>query len=145
MTIESDVWPDNRTPGKEEIERMYKCAYYIDRTFLRPADVVEFGIDFVRLKEFGEVVMRKPINQLRQKAPGLWERMNKSQKTMFLYSYFTQGIKYLNKLVDNLEPLIGNCMSERHGLTSLLNTLNRKFPADLRDKIEDGFGKEWSL
>lgn len=124
---------------------MYKCAYYIDRNFFRPVDVADFGIDIVRLKEFGEVVMKKPLAQLRSKAPALWERMNKAQRTMFLYSYLTQGLKYLNSMLDRLEPLLGNCMSERHALSSISTTLHRKFPEELQEKLRDGFGKEWSL
>lgn len=145
MDIENIVGPRNSSPQKEEIERMYKCAYYIDRGFFRPADLVDFGIDIVRLKEFGEVVMKKPVAQLRPKAPGLWERMNKAQRTMFLYSYLMQGIKYLSAMLDLMEPLLGNCMSERHALSSILNTLQRKFPDELQEKLRDGFGKEWSL
>lgn len=145
MDIEKQVGPGNPTPSKEEIERMYKCAYYIDRGFFRPADMADFGIDLVRLKEFGEVVMKKPLAKLRPQAMGLWERMNKAQRTMFLYSYLTQAVRYLNSMLDLLEPLLGNCMSERHALSSITTTLHRKFPDELQEKLRDGFGKEWSF
>lgn len=145
MTIAGDVWPNNRTPGKDEIERMYKCAYYLDRGFFKPSDVPDFGIDIVKLKEFGEVVMRKPLPHLRARAQLIWDRMNKAQRTMFLYSYFAQGIKYLHTLLDNMEAIVGSCMSERHALGSVTSTLPRKFPETLQDKIREGFGKDWSV
>jgi hypothetical protein len=137
--------PDNPAADKDEIERMYKCAYYIDRSFFRPADVLDYGIDIVKLKEFGEVVMKKPLANIRPKVKALWDRMSKAQRTMFLYSYFSQGVRYLNGMLDLLEAQLGNCMSERHALSSILTTLNRKFPDELQEKIRDGFGKEWSF
>lgn len=144
MSTLAHVWPENKTPDKEQIERMYKCAYYLDRSFFVPADLADFGIDLVRLKEFGEVIMRKPLPALRQKTEDLWKRMNKSQRTMFFYSYFSQGARQLVGLIDHIEALIGNCMSERHALSSVQNTLHRKFPDNLQEKLRDGFGKEWS-
>lgn len=145
MDIEDAIGPSNDSPGKEEIERMYKCAYYIDRTFFKPADVVDFGIDIVRLKEFGQVVMKKPIAKLRPQKSYLWARMNKAQRTMFLYSYFIQGLKYMNAVLDQMEAMLGTSMSERHALSSISTMLERKFPEELQDKLRDGFGKEWSV
>lgn len=143
MTVINDLWPDNQAPGKEQIERMYKCAYYLDRSFFKPSDIPDYGIDLVRLKEFGEVVMRKPLPQLRARTKALWDRMSRVQRTMFYYSYISQGIKYLSWLLDNTEAMIGNCMSERHALTNIQSTLPRKFPEELQEKIREGFGRDW--
>lgn len=145
MTIQQDVWPNNQTPGKDEIERMYKCAYYLDRGFLKPSDVTDFGIDISRLKEWGEVVMKKPLPILRAHVKALWDRMDRAQRTMFLYSYFAQGMKRMLTLLDSIEAQAGNCMSERHAMNSVTSTLPRKFPEALQDKIREGFGKEWSV
>lgn len=144
MTIWNNVWPANKAPIKEEIERMYKCAYYIDRNFLKPDDVVNLGLDVYKLKECGEVVMKKDLAKLRPHVAGIWERMSKAQRTMFLYSYFAQGVKYMLQILKDMEPLIGNTSPPAHNIISAMNTLHRNFPEELVEKINGGFGKEWA-
>lgn len=145
MNATKQVWPTNKEPDKREIERMYKCAYYLDRSFFRPEDMLELGIDVLRLKEFGEVVMKKPLSHLRTRVGALWERMSRAQRTMFLYTYYVQGVKHLQGLLSLMEGEIGSMMTERHGLSSFLGAMFRRFPEDLQKKLKDGVGKEWGL
>lgn len=145
MTIWNKVWPSNKAPIKEEIERMYKCAYYVDRAFFKPSDLVDFGLDFYKLKEAGEVEMKKDLAKLRPHVQGLWDRMNTAQRTMFLYSYFALGCQYLGSILGDMEPLLGGDLKpEMHFLNTLISKVNQKFPAELQDKLNEGFGKEWS-
>lgn len=145
MTVMKQVWPTNKDLDKPEIERMYKCAYYLDRSFFRPEDMLELGIDVPRLKEFGLVVMKKPISHLRTRVGPLWERMNRAQRTMYHYTYYVQGVKNLQGLLDLMEGELGSMMSEKHALSSFLGAIFRRFPPDLQKKLKDGVGKEWSL
>jgi hypothetical protein len=148
MTIWNKVWPTNKAPIKEEIERMYKCAYYFDSSFFKPTDLVDFGIDFHRLKEFGEVDMKKDLPKLRQHVQKLWDRMGQAQRTIFLYSYFNQGCQYLSSLLEDLERALGGKggseTKEQYMLGRLLEVVRKKFPEDLQDKLDKGFGKEWA-
>jgi len=145
MTIHKKIWPDNRTPIKEEIERMYKCAYYIDRNFFRPQDLVDFGLDFYRMKEFGEIEMKKELSKLRPHVQALWDRMNPAQRTMFLYSYLVQGCNYVLSILGSVAPFVGDTKSEERTIAMLCAGLSRKFPQDLQEKLNEGFGKEWAF
>ena len=69
---------------KADVECMYRCAYYLDNQFLKPTDVVDFGIDYHKLKECGDVRMKKGLTHLRKMAKRLWKRMSRDQKTLFL-------------------------------------------------------------
>jgi len=106
---------------------------------------VDFGLDFYRLKEVGEVDMKKDLGKLRPHVQALWDRMNTAQRTMFLYSYFAQGCNYLTSLLGDLEPLLGGDVKpEIHLLGTLISKVNQRFPAELQDKLDEGFGKEWA-
>lgn len=137
------VWPANRMPAKEEIERMYRCAYYVDRSFFKPADLVDFGLDFYKLKEAGEVIMKKDLSKIRPHVNSLWGRMNLAQRTMFHYSYFVQGCNYLSAILEDMKRAVGEVKQEEKLIETLMVTLTRRFPEDLQEKVNDGFGKEW--
>lgn len=143
MTIWNKVWPTNVAPIKEEIERMYKCAYYLDRGFFRPVDVVDFGIDLYKLKECGEVVMKKELSKLRPHVQALWDRMNEAQRVMFLYSYLCQGIEYVKTILKDLGTIVGDAKREAGFLDGIPHSLYIKFPRELQDKINEGFGRQW--
>ncbi len=144
MTIQNKIWPKNKAPIKEEIERMYKCAYYIDRNFFQKQDLVDFGIDFYKLKECGDVEMKKDLGKIRPHVSALWDRMSKAQRTMFLYSYLVQGCNYLNGILEDLDPLMGDMKPEIRLVATLAQNINRRFPQELQEKIDEGFGKEWA-
>lgn len=138
------IWPTNGAPVKEEVERMYKCAYYIDRNFLKSTDVVDFGIDVYRLKECGEVRMKKTLQQIRPHVQPLWERMNRAQKVMFFYSYLCQSVGYVRAILQEMEALVGDVGREKGFLDGIPDSVYLKFPKELKDKIKDGFGSDWS-
>lgn len=144
MKTWSEIWPTNKAPVKEEILRMYKCAYYIDRSFFKPADVADLGLDFYRLKEFGEIEMKKPLEKLRPHVPALWERMSRAQKVMYLYSYLCQATGYAKAILKDLGAMVGDVKRETSLLEGIPDSLYLKFPKELQDKIKDGFGKEWT-
>jgi hypothetical protein len=141
----SDVWPTNKVPSKEAIERMYKCAYYVDRNFFRPADLVDFGLDLYRLKECGEVEMKKPLDKLRAHVGSLWERMRPAQKTMYLYSYLCQTTAQGKAILRDLGAVVGDVAREIGFLEGIPHSVYIKFPKELQDRIQAGFGKEWGL
>lgn len=149
MTIASKVWPTNKAPIKEEIERMYKCGYYFDSAFFKPQDLVDFGLDFHRLKEFGEVDMKKGLGKLRPHVQKLWDRMGQAPRVMFLYSYFSQGLEYMSALLDDMEKTLGGKgggeTKEQYILIKLLESVRLNFPLELTRKLESGFGKEWVI
>lgn len=137
------VWPTNKTPDKAEIESMYKCAYYVDAGFFRAPDVVDFGLDLHRLKECGEVVMKKSIRELRKHLGELWARMTKDQKVLFLMSSAMEGMGFLELVFDDLAVFTGDVKEEKLGLDSVRNSLFAKIPKNLHLKLEKGLGKEW--
>lgn len=130
-------------PSKEEAERMVKIAYYIDKKFLRPMDVVDLGIDLYRLKECGEVRMSKSPVKLKPHTAAIWGRMTETMRTMFLWSYFCQGIDELRGILSQLEPAIKNTRNEGQHLEAALASLAQKLPQDLKEKFKEGFGREW--
>lgn len=128
---------------KDQVERMYKVAYYLDRSFFKPADILDFGLDIYRLKEFGEVKMKKPWAKIKPLADGIWARMTDSMKVMFFWSYYCQGLDYLALLLSELEPLVQNVTQERRALETLQSSMCLKLPSELQEKIRQGFGREW--
>lgn len=143
MTLVNKVWPTNKAPIKEEAERMYKVSYYIDPKFLKPTDVVDFGLDLPYLKEFGEVRFKRDWNKVRPHVQSLWDRMNGAQRAMFLYSYLWQGLEYMRGILKDLEPYVQNVSSENASLDQVTRILFPKFPKELQNKLQGGFGKEW--
>lgn len=128
---------------KEEVERMYKVGYYLDRNFLKPTDVVDLGLDLYRLKEFGEVHMKKTWAKIRPLTDGIWNRMTDPMKVMFYWSYFCQWLDYGRLVLDEMEPLIRNVGFERKSIEAMSSAMYQKLPAALQTKIKEGFGREW--
>lgn len=128
---------------KEEVERMYKVAYYLDRNFLKPTDVVDLGLDLYRLKEFGEVHMKKTWAKIRPQADTIWARMTDPMKVMFYWSYFCQWLDYGRLILDEMEPLVRNVGFERKSIEAMSSTMYQKLLPELQKKIKEGFGKEW--
>jgi hypothetical protein len=128
---------------KDEVERMYKIGYYLDRSFLKPTDVVDLGLDVYRLKEFGEVRMKKTWAKIRPMADQIWGRMTDPMKVMFWWSYYCQGLDYLNLILNELDPILRNLGTERRGVELLQSTMCQKLPPELQAKIKEGFGREW--
>lgn len=130
-------------PTKDEAERMVKIAYYIDKRFLRPTDMVVMGIDVYRLKECGEVRMSKSPAELKKFTMGLWDRMTEPMKAMFLWSHLCQGVEELRALLRQFHPIIKNTRSEENNLDAIQATMSMKLPTELQAKIKEGFGREW--
>jgi hypothetical protein len=131
-------------PAKDEAERMVKVAYYLDKKFLRPTDIVDLGIDLYRLKEFGEVRMSKSPAKLRPHTAGLWGRMTESMKAMFLWSYFCDKADELRNILGQLMPLVkSSCREEHVRIEQMLGAMALKLPKELQEKIREGFGREW--
>jgi hypothetical protein len=137
----SEAFPGKKMPGKTEIERMYRIAYTVDPAIYRIQDVIEFGIDIHRLKEFGEVLMKKDVSKLRKGVRALWDRMDDHQKAAFLVGDVVSSLKNLGKLVADLEKLMGPIMEAHEGLELIQNGLFARIPKALRDRLERGFGK----
>jgi predicted transcriptional regulator len=140
------LWPLKRLPQKDDIERMYKVAYYLDSKFFRKEDVVDLGLDLHKLKECGSVEMKKDLTKLRAMVGKVWTRMSSSAHVMFIYSYFWEHLRDMKDLLNELEIYIEKKSTgwEASTLDALSESLYRKFPEDLQKKIKSGFGKEWA-
>jgi|FLYK01.1.fsa_nt_gi hypothetical protein len=134
-TLWNPVYPRNPSPLKPEIERMVKLAYLVDPAILRPQDIVDFGIDLHRLKEFGEVRLSKPLGHLRKLVPALWGRMNAHQRAAFLLSYVVDGLKQVEETLKDLEREIGDLSEARQGITLALSGLFGKVPRRIVRRI----------
>lgn len=130
---------------KDEMERMYKISYYIDKGFFKPLDVVDLGLDIHRLKEFGEVRMTRPWPKLRSHAGPLWARMTDPMKVMYWWSFLCEGIDLLKSLLDTMEPFVKNVNLERKSLETVVSSMCQKLPPELHAKIKEGFGREWDV
>jgi len=138
MTNLEAVWPTNRAPMKAQIERMYKLAYTMDSSLFKREDVVDFGIDLYRLKEFGEVRMSKPLGKLRKQISDLWDRMDAHQRAAFIMSYLVDTLRSMDVLVKDLEMEIGELKEVREALTWMNSGLFGKFPKGLQKKLQLG-------
>lgn len=128
---------------KDQVERMYKVAYYLDRSFFKPADLIDFGLDIYRLKEFGEVKMKKPWAKIKSLSDGIWARMTDSMKVMFFWSYYCEGLDYLRLILGEMEPLMKDVAVEQRTVEAMSRTMSLKLPPALQTKIKEGFGREW--
>jgi hypothetical protein len=138
-----ELKPVRKPTTKDQVERMYKVAYYLDRSFFKPADILDFGLDIYRLKEFGEVKMKRAWSKIRPQAEALWVRMTDSMKVMFYWSYYCEGLDYLRLILAEMEPLVKNVGPERSGVEALSSSMSHKLPPALQTKISEGFGREW--
>lgn len=127
--------------GKAEIERMYRMAYCVDSGIYRPDDVVDFGIDLRRLKEFGEVEMKKDLGQLRRRAKGLWDRMDAHQKAAYLIGDVVAGLRTAAGALRGLEAVLGRLDEAHEGIDMAYNGLFGKVSGALRERVEKGIGK----
>lgn len=141
MLTWSEAFPGKWMPAKTEIERMYRIAYTVDPAIYRVQDVIDFGIDIRRLKEFGEVLMKKDVSKLRKGAKSLWDRMDDHQKAAFLVGDVYSALKDLTKTIGDLEKLMGPILEAHEGLELIQNGLFARIPKALRDRIQRGFGK----
>lgn len=138
-----DLKAVTHAPSKDEAERMYKIAYYLDKKFLRPIDVVDLGIDVYKLKECGEVRMAKSPSKIKPYTAEIWGRMTESMRAMFLWSYLCEEIDSLRATLRQLKPIAKNVRLEELALDSILNSMSIKLPPELQAKIKEGFGREW--
>jgi len=138
------VWPGEKPPTKEEVERLYRLSYMVDREFFHREDVVDLGLDVHRLKEFGEVRMSKTLAALRKHAPGLWHRMNDLQKAAFIMADVMSGLKYVDQAIKELEKVVGPIPEAHEGVSFVHTGLFSRIPSHLRDRLEKGFGK-WKV
>jgi len=136
----SEAFP-GKALAKTEIERMYRIAYTVDPAIYRVQDVIDFGIDLRRLKEFGEVLMKKDVSKLRKGVKHLWDRMDDHQKAAFLVGDVVTALKDLGKTVNDLERLMGPILEAHEGLELIQNGLFARIPKALRERLERGFGK----
>lgn len=128
---------------KEKIERMYKVAYYLDKKFLRPVDIVDLGIDVYKLKECGEVRMSKNLSKLKPHGQEIWSRMSQAMKAMFFWSYLSDHLEDVKDVLKDLEPLVKNVNTERNAVLTIEKSMSMKLPPELQTKIKEGFGREW--
>lgn len=141
MKTAERTWPGEKLPSKEEVERMYRLAYCVNPDFFRKEDVVDFGLDLYRLKEFGQVRMTKTLAVLRKHAASLWRRMSDAQKAAYILADVIAGLKYVDGAVKELEKLMGAFPEAHESIDFIYNQLFAKLPLGLRDKIDLGFGK----
>lgn len=141
MNQTKEVWPGEKPPTKEEVERLYRLSYMVDHVFFRREDVVDLGLDLRRLKEFGEVRMSKGLSVLRKHAPGLWHRMNDLQKAAYIMADVISGLKYVDQAIKELEKVVGPIPEAHDGVSFVHTGLFARIPAHLRERLEKGFGK----
>lgn len=137
------AWPSDTAPSKVEIERIYKAAYYVDPSVFRPQDLAEFGLDLHRLKEFGEVRMKKPLPELRRHLPALWGRMDQNQKALFLLGHLAEALKYVETTLQALGEELGPLKEEKAAISRVMNLVYGKIPEQLARRIKRGLGREW--
>ena len=136
----NELFPD-RQLGKAEIERMYRMAYTVDPKVFRAQDLVDFGLDLHRLKEFGDVKMKKGLAVLRKGCKALWERMNDQQRAAFLIGDVITGLRKVSGSLQGLEKVMGSIPEAHEGLEMAQNGLYARIPNDLRGRLDQGFGK----
>jgi hypothetical protein len=136
----NEIFP-GRLPGKAEIERMYRMAYTVDPKVFRVQDVVDFGLDLHRLKEFGDVRMKKSLAVLRKSCKVLWDRMDDQQKAAFLIGDVITGLRKVSGTLQGLEKVMGPIPEAHEGLEMAQNGLYARIPNDLRGRLDQGFGK----
>lgn len=141
MIPTKDTWPGKKTPGKSDIERMYRIAYTVDPSIYRMQDVIDFGLDLHRLKEFGDVVMKRDLSRLRKGAKELWGRMDNHQRAAFLMGNVIEGLRGVSGVLLDLEKLMGPMPDAHEGLAMAQNGLFATIPKTLRDRLDKGFGK----
>lgn len=133
--------PGDKPLTKDEVERLYRLSYTVDHEFYRREDVIELGLDYYRLKEFGEVRMSKSLSALRKQVPVLWKRMNDLQKAAYIMGDVMSGLKYLDNAIRELEKLLGEIPQAHDGISFIETGLFARIPAHLRERLSKGFAK----
>lgn len=106
MTIYAKVYPTNTLPEKSQIEQMYLVAYKVDPKIFQPEDASRFGLDMEKLKKYGAVEMSESLDRMRKHVHGLWARMGKAQRAMFLMSYVNTAFPYLQTILSDLAEVL---------------------------------------
>lgn len=135
------VWPTNRTPPREQIERLYRLAYLVEPAVFSPEDAVAFGLDVRRLKEFGQVRMTKPLVQLRRRLPDFWARLRPRVRAIFIASYMVERLPPLDAMAEELQRETGEGGEIKMALGLIRSTLFGVFPREIDRKLREGLGK----
>ena len=141
MNQVKEVWPGEKPPTKEEVERLYRLSYTVDHEFFRREDVVDLGLDVRQLKEFGEVRLSKSLSVLRKHAPSLWKRMNDLQKAAYIMGDVMSGLKEVGLAIKELEKVVGPIPQAHEGVSFVETGMFAWIPSHLRDRLQKGFGK----
>jgi hypothetical protein len=141
MKTKESVWPGEKPPTKEDIERLYRLAYCVDPDYFKKEDVVNLGLDLYRLKEFGQVRMTKSLAVLRKQAPILWKRLSDVQKAAYILGDIIAGLRYVDGALREIEAFIGEFPEGHESVDFIHHQLFAKLPMGLRSRLEQGFGK----
>lgn len=126
---------------KVDIERMYRLAYCVNPNIFKPEDVIHFGIDLHRLKECGEVEMKKPLCQIRKHVSLLWQRMDHHQRAAFFTGDLIDGLRKVTAAIKNIEQVLGPLIDVRDNVEEVYHSLFAHMPRGFRERTEKGFGK----
>lgn len=132
---------DAKQPEKEDVERMYRVAYLLDQGFFRREDVIDFGMDLHRLKEFGEVKMKKTVIEVRKHVRGLWNRMTDEQRSAFMVGEVLSRINDATEALRHLEVTMGQAPEVHEFLDFAKGYLEAKIPPALVERLGRGSGK----
>lgn len=141
MNQTKEIWPGGKSPTKEDVERLYRLSYLVDREFFKREDVADLGLDLRRLKEYGEVRMTKGLVVLRKHVQGLWSRMNDLQKAAYIMGDVMSGLVNVDLSIRELEKVVGPIQQAHEGVSFIQTGLFAWIPSHLRDRLEKGFGK----
>lgn len=130
-----------KQPERDDVERMYRVAYLMDPAFFRREDVVDFGVDLHRLKEFGEVRMGKPLTVIRKNVHALWKRMNDEQRSAFMIGEVISRLNDVTETLRHLEAVMGDAPDVHEFVEFARGNLLARIPVDLGAKLGRGSGK----
>lgn len=140
MKIKNEAWLGEKPPTKDEIERLYKLCYTVDQAYFKKEDVIELGLDLHRLKEFGEVRMKKNLSELRKHVSALWKRMNGSQRAAYIMGDAMSSLDYFERSILELEKILGSLPEVHEGVHFIKTGLMTR-TSHLGDRLKKGSGK----
>jgi len=129
MKTTENAWPGEKAPSKDDIERLYRLAYCVDPDYFKKEDVVNLGLDLYRLKEFGQVVMKKSLSVLRKQAPALWKRLSDTQKADYVLGDVIAGLRYVDGAIREMEKFIGEFPEGHESVDFIYHQLFARLPA----------------